>query len=176
MVLYPLLSGISTYLKELNIGDASTAGWMLALYTGSAIVTNLFLGQIHRFFKDKLLGFFSFIPVAGLALVIFPDNIYCIAAGIFLSGVGCMTISSAVQVYAKGFCDEATLVKVSPYLLAMGQLGMFLSSYFIEFSSKLGWFEVSMKNPYMICLIVYFVNGIISIIFKDKFYPFKEEA
>lgn len=176
MVLYPLLSGISTYLVELNLGDAGTAGLMLSLYTGSGIVTNLCLNQLQKIFKDKVLPIFLMMPVIGLALVLFTNNVILVAIGVFMSGMGFITFSSTVQLYAGAICDENTIVKVSPYLLAMTQFGVFLSSYYIDFTSNLGWFNVAMKNPYFICLAVYLIAAIIAFIYKNKIYPYNKEA
>lgn len=174
LVLYPLLSGISTYLVELNLGDASVAGMMLSLYTGSGIVTNLCLKQLQKTFKAYVLPFFLLLPAIGLALVLFTHNIILVAIGIFISGTGFITFSSTVQLYAGAICDENTIVKVSPYLLAMTQFGVFLSSYFIDFTSKLGWFNVEMQNPYFICLLIYLGCAIIAFIYRNKIYPYKQ--
>lgn len=171
MVLYPLLSGISTYLVELNLGDASTAGLMLSLYTGSGVVTNLCLHQLQTTFKDKVLPIFLMLPVIGLVLILFTHNVYLIALGVFMSGMGFITFSSTVQLYAGKICDENTIVKVSPYLLAMTQFGVFLSSYYIDFTAKLGWFDVEMKNPFFICLVCYLVASVVAYLFKNKIYP-----
>lgn len=173
LVLYPLLSGISTYLVELNLGDASVAGMMLSLYTGSGIVTNLCLKQLQKTFKAYVLPFFLLLPAIGLALVLFTHNIILVAIGVFISGMGFITFSSTVQLYAGAICDENTIVKVSPYLLAMTQFGVFLSSYFIDFTSKLHWFNVEMQNPYFICLIIYLGCAIIAFIYRNKIYPYK---
>lgn len=173
LVLYPLLSGISTYLVELNLGDASVAGMMLSLYTGSGIVTNLCLKQLQKTFKAYVLPFFLLLPAIGLALVLFTHNIILVAIGVFISGMGFITFSSTVQLYAGAICDENTIVKVSPYLLAMTQFGVFLSSYFIDFTSKLGWFNVEMQNPYFICLLIYLGCAIIAFIYRNKIYPYK---
>ena len=174
LVLYPLLSGISTYLVELNLGDASVAGMMLSLYTGSGIVTNLCLKQLQKTFKAYVLPFFLLLPAIGLALVLFTHNIILVAIGVFISGMGFITFSSTVQLYAGAICDENTIVKVSPYLLAMTQFGVFLSSYFIDFTSKLGWFNVEMQNPYFICLLIYLGCAIIAFIYRNKIYPYKQ--
>ena len=175
MVLYPLLSGISTYLSELNIGDASTAGWMLSLYTGSGMVTNLCLHQLQKLFKSNVLPFFLSLPAMGLALVLFSNNVMLIAIGVFMSGMGFITYSSTVQLYVGAICDEQTIVKISPFLLAMTQFGVFLSSYYIDFTSKLGWYAVEMKNPYIICLVIYAIAAIISFVLKNKIYPYTSE-
>ena len=172
LVLYPLLSGISTYLVELNLGDASVAGMMLSLYTGSGIVTNLCLKQLQKTFKAYVLPFFLLLPAIGLTLVLFTHNIILVAIGVFISGMGFITFSSTVQLYAGAICDENTIVKVSPYLLAMTQFGVFLSSYFIDFTSKLHWFNIEMQNPYFICLIIYLGSAIIAFIYRNKIYPY----
>lgn len=174
MVLYPLLSGISTYLVELNLGDASTAGLMLSLYTGSGVVTNLCLHPLQKTFKDKVLPIFLMLPVIGLALVLFTHNVFLVAIGVFMSGMGFITFSSTVQLYAGAICDENTIVKVSPFLLAMTQFGVFLSSYYIDFTSRLGLFDVDMKNPFFICLICYLIAAILSYVYKNKIYPYQE--
>lgn len=176
MTLYPLLSGLSTYLSEIQLGDASMAGWMLSFYTVAGILSNLLLKQFQTIFKDKFLPFLLVLPVLGLGLVLFSGNVVLITLGIFLSGMGYITYMSSVQLYAGIFCDEQTIIKVSPLLLGMIQLGIFLSSYYIDISSQIGWLNTPMQNPYFICLMVYLVVSILAFIFKKQLYPYNKEA
>ena len=53
MTLYPLLSGISLYLSDLNLGNATIAGYMISIYTCSGIITNLALPYMQRLLDRK---------------------------------------------------------------------------------------------------------------------------
>ena len=54
MMLYPLLSGLSTYLVSTGLGNAGTAGWLISLYTGAGIFSNLCLYYYHKIYKNYL--------------------------------------------------------------------------------------------------------------------------
>lgn len=171
VTLYPLLSGLSTYLDEIHLGDASMAGWMLSLYTGAGIISSLYLQKIQSLFKDRLLPFLLSLCALGLGLVLFSHQVFLIALGIFLSGMGFITYVSSVQIYTGKFCESSVVVKVSPLLFAMTQLGVFLSSYYIEFTNKFTLFSVPMKNTFFVGLLVYVVLAIFLYVFRKKFYP-----
>lgn len=171
LVLYPLLSGISSYLSELKIGSSTTAGLLLSIYTAAGIFSNLFLARLQKRFKAQLLSVFLFLPVIGLSLVIFTRQIFLIGLGVFLSGMGFITFSSTLQVYAGLICPQQKIAKASTLLLAATQFGVFLSSYFIEWTTALGWFEVTMKNPYFVCLAIYLVFALGSWQLRHKTYP-----
>lgn len=171
LVLYPLLSGISSYFAQLNIGNATLAGLMLSIYTGAGIFSNLMLSKLQMVFKQYLLPLFLSFPFIGLILVLISKQIVIIGIGVFLSGMGFITLSSSLQVYAGLFCNKSVVPKASTMLLACTQLGVFLSSYFIDFTSSFHIYEAEMIHPYVACMITYFVLAIFAFIFKKKMYP-----
>lgn len=175
MTLYPLLSGLSTYLVEMNLGDASIAGWLLSLYTGAGIISSLLLKQMQEHLSYYLLSFCLLLCVVGLGFVLIIPQLWSLCIGIFLSGFGFIAYVSSVQIYAGKFCSQATLVKVSPWLLGMTQLGVFLSSYFMDLTSCLKLFSSSMKHPYLMGLIINFIISWYLFLKRKSFYPYHKE-
>ncbi|MFV0395758.1 MAG: MFS transporter [Coprobacillaceae bacterium] len=168
MSLYPLLSGISTYLHDLNIGSATIAGYMLSIYTSGGIITNLLLNKIHRNLKGNALPLAFILPIIGVSLVIASPNIIVIGLGVFISGVGFTIVFSLLQVLNGRVCDEQSVAQGSTLILAANQLAVFLSSYFIEITAHFNIFDIEMKNPYFICVIIYIFLAISSVLFKNK--------
>ncbi len=171
LVLYPLLSGISSYFAELQIGSATVAGFMLSIYTASGALSNFFLDRLQKRFKRNLLTIFLLMPFIGGLLVLYTRNIVLIGIGVFLSGMGFITMSSSLQVYAGLFCDEGSVPKASTLLMACTQAGVFLSSYYIDVTVGFHFYDVEMMNPYFICIITYAILAIISFILRNKTYP-----
>lgn len=173
MVLYPMLSGISSYLTEIDIASPTVAGYMLSIYTAGGIVSNLLLSKLQLLLKDKLLWLALSLPMLGCLLVIFSQNIILIALGIFMSGTGFTLAFSTLQVYTGLVCDDQNIAQASLLILAINQLGVFLSSYFIEITAHLPIFELAMKNTYLACAFSYFVILTIVVVFRKTITPTK---
>ncbi len=166
MVLYPVLSGMSSYLGAIGIDNATIAGYMLSLYTIGGVISNTFLSGILKLFKKNTLFMALMTTALGNALIIFTGNIIMIGIGTMLSGVGFMILFSLMQIFNGRVCDQRIIAQTSTMILAASQLGVFLSSYFIEGAVKINLFEIEILNTYFICMLTYLVLGAVVFVFK----------
>ncbi|MFR7592125.1 MAG: MFS transporter [Longibaculum sp.] len=166
--LYPLLSGISSLLSEMNINNATFAGYMISIYTFGGVISNLLLSKMEKRLKKNALGIASLLIAVGNGLIIFGGNILFIALGIFLSGFNFSIISSLLQVYNGKASSSSHIAQTSTLILATNQLGIFLSSYFIDLSSQLAFFDIEIKNVYLMSMVFFFALSLVCFIKKDK--------
>lgn len=176
MALYPLLSGMASHLADLEIHSATIAGVMLSIYTFGGVITNLFLSKIQRRLSHNTLFIALLLPVIGVSMVVFLQNIILIGLGIFISGIGFTTLFSMLQVYNGRVCDSHSVAQASTLILAANQLGIFASSYFIDITSSLPFFSAGMRNAFMGCILVYILLTILSYLFKAHLLPTKKIA
>lgn len=160
MVLYPLLSGISTYLSSIGITDTTIAGMMLSIYTIGCVCGNLFLPTIHKTVKKNTLVFGCSLVVLGISMVLFSKIIPLISIGIFLSGMGFITIMATLQVYNGLLCEPDQMANASTKVLAANQMGVFLSNFFITATAFVKVFNNEISNTLFVCLIIYILLGI----------------
>lgn len=171
MSLYPMLSGIASYLTEIGIASPTVAGYMLSIYTGGGLVGNATLSKFQKTLKDKFLFFTLLGPVLGCLAVVFTGNIVLISLGIFVSGFGFCSMMSVLQVYIGQICNKDNVAQASLVVLAINQLGVFLSSYYIAATAKLPLFSLEMENTYFSCAIVYLMLFGACLFLKKKVIP-----
>ena len=171
MVLYPLLSGISTYLSSIGITDTAVAGTMLSVYTGGGVCANLLLPSVKKLLGRNTMIYAYSLVVLGVFIVISMHNVLLITAGIFLSGMGFITLMQMYQVYNGLICTKEQVAKASTMVLAANQLGVFLSSFFINLSGNIGIFANEIANTLFMCLVIYVIMALIMIVLKKKLLP-----
>lgn len=171
MSLYPMLSGISSYLTEIGIASPTVAGYMLSIYTGGGLVANALLAKLQRQLKDKFLFLALLGPTLGCLAVVFTGNIILISLGIFISGFGFGSLMSVLQVYIGKICNEDNIAQASLIVLAVNQLGVFLSSYYIAATAKLPFFQLEMENTYFSCALVYITLWLACFFLRNKVIP-----
>ncbi len=168
MSLYPMLSGISTYLTEIDIASPTVAGYMLSIYTGGSLLANLFLPKTKKIFNRNLLFVATILPMLGCLGVVYFSNIGLIAFSILISGLGFGTFAQTLQLYVGNICDAKNVAQASLWILAVNQLGVFLSSYFIEWTAHWPFFKMEMQNTYFACTLIYFMILAVSYLLRKK--------
>lgn len=174
MSLYPMLSGIASYLTEIGIASPTIAGYVLSIYTSGGLVGNALLSKLQKQLKDKFLFLALLGPILGCLAVVFTGNILLISLGIFISGFGFCSMMSVLQVYIGKTCNENNIAQASLIVLAINQLGVFLSSYYIAATAKLPFFKLEMENTYFSCALVYLILLLACVFLKKKVIPTNE--
>lgn len=171
LVLYPLLSGISNYLSSLGIQNRTLAGYMLSIYTGGGIISNLLLSKIHRICDCNTLPLACSLVVLGLGLVIFIKAMPFIMIGILLSGIGFTMLMATLQVYIGIISNSAQMARASTLVLASNQCGVFLSTFFITLTSPITLFQSTIANTFFVSLCIYLGLMGFLLVLKTKLIP-----
>ncbi|MBQ0065955.1 MAG: MFS transporter [Firmicutes bacterium] len=168
MTLYPLLSGISTYVSALKVGDVTFAGILLSVYTFGGLTVNLFLPRIKKALGNKLLFIAYLLVCLGVSLVIFVPNKVLLIAGIFMSGTGFIASMQMLQVYCGNICSPSQMANASTMILASNQFGVLLSTFFMALTKYISLFAYEMQNTLLVCLIVYLLLAVFAWKYKLK--------
>ena len=166
--LYPLLTGMSTFIQAKGLGTAAVAGTILSLYTAGGAFAGAILGKVQ-----KVLGRFSInyalgVVVIGQALVLYVNNIVVIAIGAILCGIGYMSITPILTSYLRSAIAPKFLAISSSIILAAAQAGVFLSSYWIKLTDKMFSFYAGtdIDRAYFAAIVMFAVTCIICFV-KD---------
>lgn len=169
-ILYPLLSGISSLLSEININDATIAGYMISLYTCGGVLSNFLLPRTEKILQKNAISYSCLMTALGNSLIIFSHHLLLVGLGIFLSGFHFSIISSLLQVYNGKMSQSYLVARTSTLILATNQLGIFLSSYFIDLTSHLNLLTIPIKNVYFSTMIIFICLGIVCFIKRNSIY------
>lgn len=130
-VLYPLLSGMATFIADKNLGSAAITGTILSVYTLAGAVCNFFLAPIMKMFKRFTISFLCLLVAGGELLIVFFPSVPVIFVGCALAGIGFGVVISVFQIYNGQSAPPSRAAFTSTLILAMLQLAIFASNYFI---------------------------------------------
>lgn len=156
VTLYPIMTGMSTYLSELSLGTSSVAGKIVALYAVGGLMANLTLPRQQAYLGRRHLPFCTGLVAAGQALIALFPNIATITVGTVLCGFGYFAILSLLQVY-NGMLQPKERLDYSSILQMLGcQIAAFLSSYYITICGKvIGLRGSEMGSTYLGCAAMF---------------------
>lgn len=158
--LFPLLSGISSYLTAEGAGDAVSAGFAIAAYNLAGLVINIVLSPIVRKLGKNTLWIMNGLFACAMALIVFIPHLPVILIGAALAGVAFNTNMSVFQLYnGKAAGTYATLT--STILIAALNLGNFMSVYFIELCHKLFDMSSDIRSAYFGSMLLYLLMTLI---------------
>lgn len=131
LTLYPLLSGMSSYFKEFNLGTAAVAGTVLSTYTFGGLFANMTLNQSVKLFGKKFFAVNCLIVTVAQGLLVVWHSLIVAFIGAFFCGFGFYSVFSSLQVYNRRVQPTESLAFTSSLLQGGSQLALFMSSYFM---------------------------------------------
>lgn len=166
--LYPLLSCMATYIDAKKLGSAAIAGTILSSYTLAGAVVNLLIEPLHKFFKRYTISVLCLFVVAGEALVIFMPSIPTLFIGCVLSGIGFSAVITIFQIYNGQEAPAHRVAFTSTLILAMLQLAIFASNYFIVGCHAVFQRATDAESAFVGGMVVYLVLAVCSAVLKVK--------
>lgn len=165
-VLYPLLSCMATFITDKNLGNAAIVGTILSSYTLAGAISNVFLDPIIKIFKRFTITVLCLMVAVGEAIIIFIPSIPTIFIGCVLAGIGFSVAISVFQVYNGQEAPASKAAFTSTVILAMLQLAIFASNYFIVGCHAIFQRATDAESAFIGGLAVYLVLAVISAILK----------
>lgn len=166
MALYPLLSGMSSYMSSHHIGSAFTAGLTNSIYCLAGVLINLVLNQLLKLLKQYMLPVMCFIFSIGMGIIVFCPSVPMIMIGAILAGITFNTMMSVFQLYNGKTASSQTVTFFSTLLIAALSLGNFISVYFIELCHALFHRSTDIESTYFGSMICYLIMGILALVVK----------
>ncbi len=171
---YPLLSGMSTFIKARDLGDAAVAGMVISSYSIGSMTANFFLGKLHKLLKNNVLWVFYGIFGIGQALVFYALGIAFAFAGTIMCGFGFYGALSSLQAISGKINPPGQITKCSTWIEGANRLGVYTSSYYISLAyiifGAVGTGS-DVEACYFSAIIIYGVLALFNLVFKKKIVP-----
>lgn len=128
---YPVLLNMSSVCANENIGGATVAGILLALYTVGNCIGGFIFGPLHRFAGKLVVPIGLVFWILGTACFAFGHNVPLIIIGVLLSGTAVQTVwPGTVNTYSEYVPKNKQSMAVAIFVSGMN-IGCFLTTYFI---------------------------------------------
>ena len=160
--LYPLLSCMATFITDKGLGSAAIVGTIISSYTLAGAVCNFFLDPITKIFKRFTITFLCFMVAAGEAIVVFFPSLPTIFIGCVLAGIGFGVGISVFQIYNGLDAPVSKSAFTSTLILAMLQLAIFASNYFIAGCHVIFQRATDAESAFIGGIVVYLLMAIAS--------------
>lgn len=165
-VLYPLLSCMATFITDKNLGNAAIVGAILSSYTLAGAISNVFLDPIIKIFKRFTITVLCLMVAAGEAIILFLPSIPTIFIGCVLAGIGFSVAISVFQVYNGQEAPTSKAAFTSTVILAMLQLAIFASNYFIVGCHAIFQRATDAESAFIGGMAVYLIMAVVSAVLK----------
>lgn len=167
LFIYPILTGMSTFLAFKGIGGSALTGWLGSVFTIAGFFVGMICAKLNERLKRFMVPLAFCLPAAlGYALVLTASGSAGICAGCFLCGVANYTILPTVTLYVNHEVSSAEIPQVTSLIWALNNLGIFASSYVFTIADKLlGFFDSSdAGRGYLLALIIFVAVGLVTAI------------
>lgn len=165
MALYPLLSGMSTYMSSEGIGNPVVAGLTVSAYNLAGILINIVLNPLLKKLGKNALWVMHSLFAVSMAIIVFLPHVPAIVLGALIAGMSFNASMSVYQLYnGQTAGSKATLT--STMLIAALSLGNFASVYFINFCHSIFSMASDIKSTYLGSMIVYIVLSAICLLIR----------
>ena len=166
MILYPMLSGLATFMGDKGIGNSVLAGTALSAYSIAGVIANMFLGTVTKVCRKYTIAAMCALIAIGQAVLLFVPSVATVFIGVVLAGAGFGIMMSILQVYNGKVAHPAIMGTCSTVIIAMIQLGVFLHGYFITACDAIFHSSTDVESAYLGCVIISVVLTILSAVLK----------
>lgn len=133
---YIFNTNIALVIESHYLGDASTAGTITALFSGTSVFGGLLAGKIMNRFRQYTLVFIFFVAAIGLFIISNSSNLSQLIFGTFILGlVFAARMPSGYMLSTTSVPEDLTTLAIS-YFCAFSILGQFFSPNIINRASN----------------------------------------
>lgn len=166
MALYPVLSGMSTYMAAKNIGSPFMAGISTFIYGLFGVLINLILNRLIQCFRQYMLPAMCLCFSVGMAMVVFLPVLPAVLAGVALISSGFNTLMSLFQVYNGKVSTPAQVGLTSTIIISVLNLGNFVSVYYINACHRIFSRGSDIESAFFGSMLLYVVVAVLAFIVK----------
>ena len=175
MCSYPILIGMSTYLVERQLGGAALAGTVISVFSLGGVAVSLIFGRLYKILGKWNIPVFILIMLAGNLLIINGNTMAAIYVGAAAIGGGFTAVLSAFLAYTGQMAGPSVVTSGTTIIMALSQMGILLSSYFISFSGMImPSFGSEVKSSFFVGIVLYSLMILLSIL--CRLYPHSEKV
>lgn len=164
--LYPVLSGMSTFMAEKGIGSSFMAGISNFIYGLAGLLINLVLSQLMRLFRQYLIPAMCLCFSLGMAMIVFLPSLPAVLIGVALVSSGFNTMMALFQVYNGMVSTPAQLGLSSTLIVAALNLGNFVSVYYINACHSLFSRASDVESAFLGSMVLNVILAMIALVVK----------
>ncbi len=163
---YCIIVGISTFLKEQGLGEASMAGTVISVFSIGGVLGGYFFGSIFKKLKKFNLPAFALISGLGFLLIRLAGNMAMIYIGSFLNGVAFSCFMSTVMAYVGMMVEPKIATSATTIIMTINQVGILVASYYIAAAGKLMNGQSEVAASFVVNIIIMAAVAILSVVLK----------
>lgn len=157
ILLYPMLTGMSSLILTSNLGTAASAGVVLTMFTVGGMVTGAVFGKVYHIATKYTIVIGMLLNALGYILLIFGNSIFIFTVSSTMVGMGFGFIITSILMYVGMPVPPSAQPLAISIAIAFMSIGGFISSFF--FASIERMLNItSMRFPFVlgaICLVAY---------------------
>ncbi len=167
MTIYPIFTTIATFLAMKNFGTAAVAGTIISVFGFGGVLIGPVFGQALKKLKKWTAPIFTILVVLGISLILWGGSLATIYIGTIACGIGWSGFMLSLTTYAGLIATADTVARATTLVLAFGQLGLFLSTYYITVAGKIFNFIGSeVEGTYFGSIVILTVVTVVFAVFK----------
>lgn len=171
VILYPVLSGMSSFVIGHGIGSAAVAGVLIAFHNVGGFFAGFLVDWAERCFGKSVIPAAFLITMAGQLMILYIPNVLIIALGTALTGVGYFLLYSTITVYTGRISSPGNLAAGSTGLLIAMQLGIFLSVYYMTLAHAIFRAPGDVESSWLGSAVVCALSALAAFLFKNRLFP-----
>lgn len=157
MLLYPMLTGMSSLILANNLGTAASAGVVLTMFTVGGMIAGAIFGRVYHIATKYTIVIGMIANAIGYILLIYGNSILVFTIAATIVGVGFGFIMTSILMYVGMPVPQSAQPLAISIAIAFMSIGGFISSFFFAFIEHT--FNItSMRFPFIlgvICLVAY---------------------
>lgn len=157
MLLYPMLTGMSSLILANNLGTAASAGVVLTMFTVGGMIAGAIFGRVYHIATKYTIVIGMIANAIGYILLIYGNSILVFTIAATIVGVGFGFIMTSILMYVGMPVPQSAQPLAISIAIAFMSIGGFVSSFFFAFIQHT--FNItSMRFPFVlgvICLVAY---------------------
>lgn len=159
MLLYPMLTGMSSLILSNNLGTAASAGVVLTMFTVGGMVAGAIFGRVYHIATKYTIVIGMVLNAVGYILLIYGNSVLMFTVAATIVGVGFGFIMTSILMYVGMPVPQPEQPLAISIAIAFMSIGGFISSFFFAFIER-AFNITSMRFPFVlgaICMAIYAV-------------------
>lgn len=154
---YPAFLYISSLIAANGMGDAALSGFVTSASTVGGVLGTLLFGRLYKKLGKNVLPIFMLLLVVNYFLFAFTKSPALYLLANFIGGIGYFCLFVSFNTSLSVNCSPATFQVAAGIMAAIKSIGIFLSSYIMDFISGIAGQAGNFAFPFIICGVVFIV-------------------
>lgn len=157
MLLYPMLTGMSSLILANNLGTAASAGVVLTMFTVGGMAAGAIFGRVYHIATKYTIVIGMVLNAVGYIFLIYGNSVLIFTIAATLVGLAFGFIMTSILMYVGMPVPQSAQPLAISIAIGFMCLGGFLSSFFFAFVQH-AFNITSMRFPFVlgaICLVAY---------------------